>query len=398
MPSVRSSTTFSAFDIIRSCRGCSSPRADWPVVFRMEPMPLAGQFCATREEAQTAARYPLTWVQCPRCALVQVLEDIDDALLFTSYNYASSTVPGLVRHFEQFAAALAARYGRSGIRLLEIGCNDGVLLRRLPIEWQLTGVDPSDVARQSEARGDTLVNEPFSWRLAQALPERARYDVVTGSNCLAHVTDLGDIFRGVHALLRPGGEFIIEVHDLDATLAGAQWDTVYHEHKAEWSESSLRRCLAYAGFDAVSVERLPLHGGLLRAIFRKAAPQVIGSPEGADVFAGLRHAYERRRETPTYRAAAALVAQGGSVCAYGASGRANVWLNQLPELRVEYVVDESPLRAGRWLPAVCTPVVPPSTFRERPADACVITAWNYAADIRRKHPEFAGQWLQTFAA
>jgi hypothetical protein len=27
---------------------------------------------------------------------------------------------------------------------------------------------------------------------------------------------------------------------------------------------------------------------------------------------------------------------------------------------------------------------------------CVITAWNYAEDIRRKHADFTGDWLQTF--
>ena len=91
-------------------------------------MPLAGQFCESREEAESAALYPLTWVQCAWCRLVQVLEDIPDEVLFTQYRYGSSSVPGLVSHFEAYAAFLVARFGRSDVRVVETGANDGVLL------------------------------------------------------------------------------------------------------------------------------------------------------------------------------------------------------------------------------------------------------------------------------
>src|SRR5438105_11161625 len=98
----------------------------------MDPMPLAGLFCRTRDEAHAAPVFPLTWIRCGACGLVQVLEDVSDDILFQEYSYASSSVGGLVRHFEEYADFLAQRYGgSSAIALLEIGCNDGVLLRRL---------------------------------------------------------------------------------------------------------------------------------------------------------------------------------------------------------------------------------------------------------------------------
>jgi len=382
---------------LQRCRGCRG--GAWDTVLEMEPMPLAGQFCRSEAEARAADLLPLTWVQCRRCALVQVLEDVADEHLFQRYNYASSSVPGLVRHFDEYAAFLARRLaGRSGVRLLEIGCNDGVLLRRLPGEWTRVGVDPSDVARQAPAGGYRLIGAPFGSAMAEQVPDSGAYDVVTGSNCLAHIADLADVLEGARRVLREGGELWIEVHDLDATLAGSQWDTIYHEHKVEWSERSLDACVGAAGFTRVHLERLPLHGGLLRAGYRKfGSPPCLGPPtRGGEDFAPLRAAYDGRRATPVYRALSEAVGRGERVAAYGASGRANVWLNQVPELRFEYVVDDAPLRMGRWLPRVATPVVPSPHFRESPPDACVITAWNYARDIRAKHGEYRGTWLQTF--
>jgi methylation protein EvaC len=362
----------------------------------MDPMPLAGVFCTTLEEAREAPRYPLTWTRCGACSLVQVLEDVDDDVLFQTYNYASSTVPGLVKHFEAYAAWLAERFGRGPVRLLEIGCNDGVLLRRLPDAYRTVGVDPSDVARKAPPGPYELVNAPFTAEASGGLPGAGEYDVVTASNCLAHIADLRDVFVGVHEALRPDGAFLIEVHDLEATLGSGQWDTIYHEHKAEWSIGALQTCLAGVGFALESVERPPLHGGLLRACFRKAAGAVRQAGSERLAFDRLIAAYRDRRATDVYRAVRAAVDRGEDIAAYGAAGRANVWLNQLPELPFRYIVDDSPLRSGRWLPGVGTPVVRSATFEADPPRVCLITAWNYARDIVAKHPSVAVQWLQTF--
>ncbi len=365
----------------------------------MDQMPLAGEFSVTEATSRSAARYPLTWVECSVCKLVQVLEDVSDDSLFRLYNYASSTIPALVRHFEGYAKWLHTRYGDGRRKVLEIGCNDGVLLRRLPSTWECVGVDPSDVARlNARDHSYELINEPFSEVTGRGSGFAGTFDIVTGSNCLGHISDLLDVFRGVHAALRDGGEFIVEVHDLDITLATAQWDTIYHEHKAEWSDRSLVQCLAPLGFTLQARERLSLHGGLLRAVFRKDRPAFQNSVSSdTNRFDHLNRAYGRRRDTVVYRQLLAASAAGGSIAAYGAAGRANVWLNQLPELPFRYVVDESPLRAGKWIPVVSIPVVERSRLLEDPVDICAITAWNYAADIRLKNLDFHGEWVQSFA-
>ena len=368
----------------------------------MEPMPLAGQFCASPEEAGQADVYPLTWVRCSTCTLVQVEEDISDAVLYGHYRYSSSTVPGLVRHFEHHAAYLAGMVTTNEPRVLEIGCNDGVLLRMLPKSWHLVGVDPSDVAATSATGGYELIPAPFTLPLAESLREAGPFDLVTSSNTLAHLSDLAGALEGVAHLLAADGLFVMEVHDLDATLDGGQWDTIYHEHKAEWSEGSLTACLIRAGLQPLAMERLPLHGGVLRVTCRPSPPaQGRGrSDDETEVtrLAKIRAAYESRRQTPLYRRLLKVVETGGALCAYGASGRANVWLNQLSELEVKFVVDDSPLRVGSWLPRVAIPVVGPARLYEAATGACIVTAWNHAPDIIGSHPDYRGEWLATFGA
>jgi SAM-dependent methyltransferase len=373
-------------------------------VLAMDPMPLAGHFCTTLAEAGGAALYPLTWIECPKCSLIQVCEEVSAGALFDTYCYASQSVPGLVRHFEAYASWLESRWLESPWlesrrkpsepRVLEIGCNDGVLLRRLPRHWKRVGVDPSDVARDAPNQNYELIPAPFTERLASELDANS-FDIISGSNCLAHISDLRDVFRGVHRLLKPEGLFILEIHDLEATLSGQQWDTIYHEHKVEWSLRSLQNCLEPLGFTSVETHSLPLHGGLLRAVFRRSKPSAGPGPASPSGLAALRQAYEDRRSTPLYTRLIRSAERREVMAAYGASGRANVWLNQHPELPFEYVVDDAPLRSGRFIPRLAIPIEPSSVLAERPPDTCVITAWNYAADIRAQHPTYSGRWEQS---
>jgi SAM-dependent methyltransferase len=304
----------------------------------------------------------------------------------------------LIRHFEAYSSFLVDRLGDRPRIVLEIGSNDGVLLDRLPARWTRIGVDPSDIARARPERDYRLINDPFGREVAETLPERGHVDLITSSNAMAHFTNLREAIESAHALLAPDGEFFVEVHDLDSTLTTGQWDTVYHEHKAEWSERSLSACLGDVGFALVHLERLPLHGGLLRAGFRKVdiRPQAMVAP-ARESFERLLTSYRTRYETEAARSIVSFLHGGSKIAAYGAAGRANVWLNQMRNLSFEWIVDDSPHRAGRWIPSVAVPIVPPERFDADPPDACLITAWNHAADIRARHPRFSGLWLQTFS-
>jgi len=276
-----------------------------------------------------------------------------------------------------------------------------VLLNRLPLMWRRTGVDPSDVAKHAaaESNGYKLLNSAFSTSLVREAKLEGSVDIISGSNCLAHISNLHEVFSAAALALKSGGHFWIEVHDLQALLRGCQWDTIYHEHKVEWSKPALRRCLALHGFEPVETHLLALHGGLLRCVFRKTGKKQalsgdLSVPEPE--LAALRNAYESRYETPAARLLMALQSQGKRIAAYGAAGRANVYLNQLPKLRFAYIVDESPLRMNKFIPGVGTPIVSPKLLLEQPVDACLITAWNYRDDIIRKNPGYAGSWLTNF--
>jgi len=344
------------------CRACDGSVLE--TVFVMAPIPIAGDFKATRDEALQAPTYPLDWRRCFDCGLVSVWPDIEPD--WRHYSYHASDVPALRRHHKDFARWLADRFAPKVH--IDIGGNDGVLTSQVP--WPAVNIDPSD-AWQGPGH-----NEPFTLALAQALPKA---DLVTASNSMAHFAGIADALDGIRHVLRPSGAFVMEVHDLDATLAGHQWDTIYHEHAVEWDEDSLAVAGLIHGLRLDDIERLDLHGGLLRATFR---PTIASRPDTGPRrdFAGLQRAYDEA-EAPDL--------PDGSV-AYGAAARATVYLNRTRP-NIVAVIDGSPRRHGRWVPGLGIPVLPPEDFGHPPA--ALITAIGHEDDIKQRHPGY-GRWVE----
>ena len=81
-----------------------------------------------------------------------------------------------------------------------------------------------------------------------------------------------------------------------------------------------------------------------------------------------------------------------SIWAYGAAGKATMWLNACGMSYLRAVVDASPLRAGKLMPGTHTPIVFPAELKARPPDIVFVTAWNYADVIRSKESWFGGLW------
>jgi len=355
-------------------------------VLDLGSLPLAGDFQDAPGRNQL---YPLTIDACAVCGLLQVRDVVDPRILFgPAYSYASSTVPGLVRHFAQYAADVAPAAATSQ-RLLEVGCNDGVFLRPLRrVGYDVVGIDASDnVAAIARAQGLSVVTGFFNVDAAESL--RTTYgvfDVVTCSNVFAHIPDIQDFLNAVNVVLDPRrGEFWVEVHSADRLFAELQWDCFYHEHCFYWTIRALVHCLSARGFRLNRYALTPMHGGGIRARFTRQAgtSAAIAEPElSPEDWLAFAVRCERSRQLVNE-----CVLALGLRYAYGAAGRAVTLINWagLGGL-LDFAVDGSPLRYGKYIPNTNIRIVAEEEFLSRgePGKFCFVTAHNYLAEIRKK--------------
>jgi methylation protein EvaC len=387
------------------CRICR--RSSLHPFLRLGPMPLAGGFVRP-EEAGTEMAFPLTLAVCTECREVQTLETVSRELLFKDYRFLASTTATLRNHFAALAGMLHERFLSPGDLVVDIGANDGVLLRpldRLPV--RAVGFEPAaNIARVARAAGCRVVEEFLSPAAATRLvEEHGLARVVTACNVFAHIDDMHEAMSAIRTLLRPDGLFVCEVHYLPDLVETFQVDMMYHEHLMHHSLRPLANLFAQYGMEIFDVARIPIHFGSIRVyVQREGSPRPeamspsvgqlraleiglgLDSPATFDAFA--REVFARRDRLREL--VLGLVKQGRRVVGYGASGRATMHLNLCglgPE-SIPYVVDASPERQGRVVPGTLNPIVAPEVFRADSADVALLFAYNYKAEVAAAEKEF----------
>jgi SAM-dependent methyltransferase len=372
-------------------------------------VPLAGGFFkkgSTDQDFQSEPRYPLKICFCRHCGLVQVNNAIPGDVLFRDYFYFSSAIGTLAEHFARYAEELAHQYpDPSKVTVVELGCNDGVLLKPLRSQgFKAIGVDPAtNVVQALIETGYTVINDYFGERVAQQIVgSHGQADVFLSSNSFAHIDDMHDVMRGVKMLLRPDGYLAFENHYLPKLIQEMQYDMMYHEHLNYYSLQAVTNFLDLFDMEVFDVKDIPIHGGSVRFC---AQHKGAGGRRVSERVHHMRQ-FERefgadRMETYTdfarkvERVKNDLIAlldnlkgQGKRIIGYGASGRATQ-LSAYCGIGRQYldgVVDDAPAKQGAFTPGNHLPIIDSSILNtpDRP-DYALLFAWAFAEEIRKRN-------------
>tara|TARA_Y100001938_G_scaffold148787_1_gene233505 strand:- start:553 stop:1794 length:1242 start_codon:yes stop_codon:yes gene_type:complete len=375
-----------------SCASCGGH--SFETILNLGDVPLAGYF-PNKDELKTQSKYPLSLLVCNDCKLVQTDSVINPKLLFEDYRYLSSV--GLSNHFEGVADLLNERYNVRDKKILEIGCNDGVLLEPLKKLGALVeGVDPAtNVVELAKNKGLQVYNDFFDETTFGDDKFKSKYDLVISNNTFAHIIDVQSVIRGIHHVLKPSGDFIFEVHYLKSLIDGKQWDNVYHEHIFYYSITALRNLFRRHDMTLVDFDEIPIHSGSIRVTVRnqntyesqKVSDRIeLESKTIGNVSHLKKYGEDVKKHISEFNETIEKLSRKYTIAGYGASGRANMFCNltNINKDIVKFIVDESPERCGRYIANTEIPIVSPSALKDTYVDLIIIFAWNYSKMIMDK--------------
>ncbi len=383
-------------DVIKNykCRLCESKKLINVMNFR--PTPVGDDYS---KKPKLKKKYPLKINKCENCNFYQLSHTINPKILYGDYLYVTKTSLGLPQHFQKLVKKLKSnKILFNGCRVLEIGSNDGTLLKFLKQNGaHVLGVDPA--AKKRNVVKTQTINKLFDEKLSIVIEKKfGKFDLVVANNVVANIDNLNGLFNGIDNVIKNNGYFIMETFSLSGLVKNNLIDNIYHEHISYFSIEPFKKFLQKRNFELFFVEHLNVKGGSLRLIFKKGKTSKkfkkqnsLAIKKEKKIFLDKKNTLikiQTKKELNNKKIISYIKNEkkrGKIICGFGASVGSTTMIYDLKIVKyLSYMFDHEKLRHNLFVPGTNLKVLNPNLIKKIKPDIVIIFAWRYAKNIISK--------------
>ncbi len=340
------------------------------------------------EPGQSLDRAPLELVRCTSCELVQLRHTVDRDRLYRTYHYRSGVNETMVAALKDVAdEAMKLVPLDYGDVVLDIGCNDGTLLRHFPNHVRKIGIDPSDVAtdaQQFDPFATSLVRDFFPPK-GQHVPHKCK--IITAIACFYDVDDPNAFIREAKRWLHDDGVLIVQFQDLVSMVNKNAFDNICHEHLTYWDYNAVSDLIERHALQITGIAFPSINGGSIRFVIQHHNASRVSLPKAYSFNLRSFAARIEALKHDTLRFLHEAKRTGKTVIGYAASTKANTLLQYYgigPDL-IEAFMERSPHKWGKTT-VTGIPIISEDEGRERNPAFLFVGAWQFAdAFAKREH-------------
>ena len=257
----------------KTCRVCGSTALT--KVIDLGEQYLQGSFVKPGKEIPPIRKIPMSLLRCDptkdekACGLLQMEHTVPPEVLYSAYWYRSGTNNTMREHLRNLTEEALATLNKTVGRVLDIGCNDGTLLRYYPAKFEKFGVDPSDVAQQI-TDNITVMQDIFPSEEFTSLLQGKQMDIITSIAMFYDLEDPVAFTEGIRDVLAPDGIWIFEMSYMPMMLKMTAYDTICHEHLEFYSLAVIEYILKKAGMKVFNASINEINGGSIRCYATQA--------------------------------------------------------------------------------------------------------------------------------
>ncbi|OLD12955.1 MAG: hypothetical protein AUI93_02015 [Crenarchaeota archaeon 13_1_40CM_3_52_10] len=384
---------------IRQCRLCHSRKL-------VRILSLGNQHVSDFVTAMgDSPRSPLDLVRCTRCNLVQLKHTFPRDSLYRHYWYRSGISSTMRKALEDIVVkACEVVHPGEGDIVVDIGCNDGTLLRSYKIPGlKLVGFEPARNLVEDARKGTTFVfNDFFGYkRFNQKFPN-TKAKLITSIAMFYDLDDPDAFVADIVKCLDTRGVWVIQQNYLCSMLEQNGFDNIGHEHLTYYSLETMNKLLNNHDLEIFDVEKNDVNGGSFRTFIARKGQFPVGERVEMmkefekKLFSMKPSMYSnfaknvRRVKSELSEFIRDQTKNGKTVYVYGASTRGNTILQycELDHRLIKKATDANPEKWGRKTPGTDIPIVSKDEARRDKPDFFLVLPHHFLKEIMKEEQEY----------
>ena len=390
---------------ITECRSCGSTNLTNILSLGLQ---YPSNFIELNSISDKREQIPLELIFCEKkdCGLLQLKHTASRESLYKKYWFRSGINEKMVEALKDITKSVEKRISLSENDIvLDIGCNDGTLLRSYQSKVRLVGFEPaSNLVDEAKEGTDLIINNFFnSHEFMQHFPNE-RIKVITSIAMFYDLEDPNSFVSDIVNCLDQDGIWIIQMAYLIPMLELNAFDNIVHEHLEYWSLKSLKRLLEEHDLKIFDVELNDVYGGSFRIFVKTKKNDKINIQNSVDEFLKKEDEFGLEKKETYLNFANRVnslknklndfikkeISNGKLIYAYGASTKGNTLLQfyNLNNKLISKAADRDSKKFGKMTVGSNIPVISEEQARDEKPDYFLVLPWHLVDFFKERENEF----------
>ena len=390
---------------ITECRSCCSTNLTNILSLGLQ---YPSNFIELNSISDKREQIPLELIFCEKkdCGLLQLKHTASRESLYKEYWFRSGLNEKMIEALKDITKSVEKRISLSENDIvLDIGCNDGTLLRSYQSKVRLVGFEPaSNLVDEAKEGTDLIINNFFnSHEFMQHFPNE-RIKVITSIAMFYDLEDPNSFVSDIVSCLDLDGIWVIQMAYLIPMLELNAFDNIVHEHLEYWSLKSLKRLLEEHNLEIFDVELNDVYGGSFRIFVKTKRNDKINIQNSVDEFLKKEDEFGLEKKETYLNFANRVnslknklndfikkeISNGKLIYAYGASTKGNTLLQfyNLNNKLISKAADRDSKKFGKMTVGSNIPIISEEQARDEKPDYFLILPWHLVNFFKERENKF----------
>lgn len=374
-------------------------------------------FIKNNDETTSRQKYSLDLILDEEIGAAKLIESAPSDSMWGKYWYRSGINTTMIRDLDNIVKEILSFIEPKQDDIwLDIACNDGTLLSKVPNTYIKLGIDPADNTFLNESsKVATVVQDYFSFEAYQKTgygDKKAK--VITTIAMFYDLINPNPFIESINKILDDNGVWVLQLSYTPLMIKQLAFDNICHEHAYYYSLTSIKKLFAKHNLKIVDCSLNDVNGGSFRIYVQKNIANInsFGTGPLRDV-CNFRIESLLEYEKTNYDISSVKTwnkfaneiddlknktvnfikeekAKGKIICGYGASTKGNTLLQYfgLDNTLITAIAERSPYKFGYKTIGTNIPILSEKEVRDMSPDYMLVLPWHFISEFIKREDQF----------